>query len=173
MKIKYYPLNHFNERPADITIDTIVIHSMYAKGQSKPTAALPCFKILDENKVSSHFSIDRLGTVWQHVEDSKRAWHAGKSSMPPSAKHPSPRENVNDFSIGIEMIGVWSERFRARQYRSLIRLIAELLKKFPIETIVSHQSIAPDRKNDPGPSFRWDILRRGMRRRKIHVRILS
>lgn len=170
MRIKHYPLNHFNERPDNVEIDTVVIHSMYAKDQSRPTAALKCFLVLDENKVSSHYSIDRKGCIWQHVEDLKRAWHAGESKLPCP---PSVRENVNDFSIGIEMIGVWGKPFKARQYRSLNKLLQVLRLRFPIKHIVSHQIIAPERKNDPGPSFRWDKVKRSLKKERHTLRILS
>ena len=145
---------------------------MYAKDQRIPTAAINCFKILDENKVSAHYSIDRKGSIWQHVDTSKRAWHAGESTLPPSKKFPKGRSNINDFSVGIEMIGVWGQRFRAKQYRSLIRLLIQLCGEFSIERIVSHQLIAPERKQDPGPSFNWDILKRECCKNRLSINII-
>lgn len=171
MLIKHYHLIDFNERPNGAKITAIVIHSMYAKHSPEKTAAIPCFELLKENKVSAHYSIDRHGFVWSHVDPQKRAWHAGESSLP-SVGGLEARPNVNDFSIGIEMIGVYGQRFRGRQYKSLLRLIYSLLDQYPIEVIVSHQTIAPTRKHDPGPSFRWDKLRRGLDARKGNIRII-
>ena len=166
VKITPYPINNFNERPAAIKIDTIVIHSMYAAGNDYPHSTIACFNSLIENEVSSHFSIARDGTIYQHVELSKRAWHAGKSKMSDG------RENVNDFSIGIELIGVLGQRFRASQYRSLNQLLLKLSKEFPIYTIIGHQTIAPDRKVDPGPSFRWDKVKRGLRKAGVNLKVI-
>lgn len=165
MKINSFPLPHFNQRPENVKIDTIVIHSMYAKDHRFQTSAINCFKILDENNVSSHYSIDKQGNIWQHVDTINRAWHAGKSKL-------ESRENVNDFSIGIELIGVWGQRFRAKQYKSLNSLLVKLCKEFPIKVIVSHQKIAPERKQDPGPSFRWDIVKRAMRKANLNLGIV-
>lgn len=173
VQIKKFPLSHFNQRPDRIAIDTIVIHSMYAKDHIRPTSALTCFKILDQNKVSSHYSIDRKGNIWQHVELEERAWHAGESFLPSSQNYPAGRNNVNDFSIGIEMIGVWGQRFTSRQYRNLVKLIIQLCIEFKITTISSHERIAPNRKQDPGPSFRWDIIKRKLSKMKITPQILA
>lgn len=171
--IKQYPLQHFNDRPKHTLIDTIVVHSMYAKEYSKATSAINCFKVLDENKVSSHFSIDRQGIIWQHVESSKRAWHAGKSRIPASVYDESAdRENFNDFSIGIELIGVWGQRFKKRQYRSLNSLLIELCTQFPIRVVISHQRISPDRKQDPGPSFRWDVVKRKLNLARLYPKVV-
>jgi AmpD protein len=159
MKLKSYPLSHFNERPQGIKIDCIVIHSMYAKGEARKTSALRSFQVLEENKVSSHYSIDRRGQVWQHVAEDKRAWHAGESLL-------DGKSNVNDFSIGIELIGVYNQRFRARQYRALISLIKDISLRQPIKVITSHSHIAPGRKIDPGPSFCWQKLKLGLRKSK-------
>lgn len=158
MKIKSYPLPHFNDRPKNTLIDTVVIHSMYAKGYRHKTHSLNCFEVLNLSEVSSHYSIDRSGTIWQHVEESHRAWHAGKSILP-ALKNSTSRENVNDFSIGIEVIGVFGQRFKARQYRALNNLLAAIISRHPIQAVVGHRAIAPERKVDPGPSFKWNKIR--------------
>ena len=174
VQIKQYPLPHFNDRPEHTLIDTIVIHSMYAKDSRNTTSAVNCFKTLDDNKVSSHFSIDRQGLIWQHVSCAKRAWHAGKSSLPAiDYSETTDRENFNDFSIGIELIGVWGQRFKKRQYRSLNSLLKELCRQFPIRIIISHQRISPDRKNDPGPSFRWDIVKRSLNAARLYPKTVA
>lgn len=49
------------------------------------------------SKVSAHFVVDRDGTVTQMVECDVKAWHAGRSSY-------RGTPNVNDFSIGIEIV---------------------------------------------------------------------
>lgn len=49
------------------------------------------------SKASAHYVIDRDGSVVQMVMDENRAWHAGVSSL-------NGIKNVNDFSIGIELV---------------------------------------------------------------------
>ncbi len=168
MKIKRYPLPHFNERPSDTVIDTIVIHSMYAKGYPDNTQILNCIEVLDKNKVSAHYSIDRRGTIWQHVEENARAWHAGKSCLPAINDKPE-REDVNNFSIGIEVIGVYAERFKKSQYRALNQLVSEIMLRYPIKVIVSHSAIAPGRKTDPGPSFSWNKIKKTLLKKPVRI----
>ena len=54
--------------------------------------------------VSAHYVVGRDGRVVQMVDEAHVAWHAGRSAMFPHEK--PPREpNVNDFSLGIELVG--------------------------------------------------------------------
>lgn len=157
------PLTHFNKRPSDISIDTLVIHSMYC-----PSAPMGqefdvdrCVQTLEQAQVSAHYTIDRSGQVYAHVEEQQRAWHAGVSRMPGS----DGRENVNDFSIGIELIGSPESGFTDAQYSSLVDLSLEISSRHNIKNFVGHDQISPGRKSDPGPAFDWtrymDAMRNG------------
>ena len=120
----------------------------------------PSFADLDGVSVSSHLLIDRLGEVTQYVPFDKRAWHAGESRY-------RGRSGCNDFAIGIELEGVETEPFEARQYDTLIAVARCLLTHYPrlsVSTIVGHQEIAPGRKTDPGPAFDWQRFYRGVNR---------
>ena len=71
-------------------------------------------------------------------------------------------QNFNDFSIGIELHGSVSDEFTDNQYSSLKNLIGELKQLFPSikdSNILGHSEIAPKRKNDPGPNFKWEEIR--------------
>jgi AmpD protein len=154
MKIgRLTPTIHRDARPADIAIDTIVIHSMANLGASDPEALADCVRCLDEYGVSAHYFIARDGGVWSLVPPAERAWHAGASRMPP----PDNRERVNDFSIGIELLALPGTRFNEAQYRALSELIVALCVDYPIRAVVGHDDIAvpPGRKTDPGPAFDW------------------
>ena len=104
--------------------------------------------------VSSHFLITRSGELIQFVPMDKRAWHSGISRF-------QERENCNDFSIGIELEGSDDDDFLDLQYETLSNLIQFLKQEYqiPIDNIVGHSDIAPGRKTDPGPHFKWDLLR--------------
>ena len=103
-------------------------------------------------RVSAHFLIHRSGRLTQFVPTGKRAWHAGVSNF-------RGREQVNDFSIGIELEGCDDDPFEDAQYHTLVDLTQCLVMAYPSITrdcIVGHSDIAPGRKTDPGPHFDWD-----------------
>lgn len=152
----------YNERPTPI-IDVLVIHNIslplgqfgapYIQQLFLGTLncnAHPSFADLNGLEVSSHFLIDRQGSITQFVSTEHRAWHAGKSSF-------QGRDNCNDFSIGIELEGTDFEAFDDAQYQALSQLTRAIMATYPIAQnhIVGHSDIAPDRKTDPGPYFDW------------------
>lgn len=151
-----YPSPNFNERPNGYSIDCIVLHYT-----DTPTLQ-EALDILTDPKleVSSHYVIDENGTIYRLVDDEKRAWHAGQSNW-------QGRDNVNHFSIGIELQnggyhagyalqGTWPE-FAKPQIASLKSLLRHLIAKFSIDpcNIIGHSDVAPGRKIDPGPVFPW------------------
>lgn len=104
--------------------------------------------------VSAHYIIDREGRISEFVPPTRLAFHAGKSKMPDPA---DGRESVNNFSIGIELLGSENSGFTELQYQSLRALISLLKSKFSIKHIVGHSDIAPGRKIDP-IGFDWSRL---------------
>ncbi|MEP7062141.1 MAG: 1,6-anhydro-N-acetylmuramyl-L-alanine amidase AmpD [Betaproteobacteria bacterium] len=116
-------------------------------------AADPYFATIASLRVSSHFVIERDGTLLQFVPCALRAWHAGVSSW-------RGRERCNDFSIGVELEGSDTLPFAAAQYTMLARLVKLLQRRYPIDALAGHSDIAPGRKTDPGPAFDWARLRR-------------
>lgn len=143
---------NYNDRPAPL-IDTIVIH--YTGMKTLETAIK---RLCDEEaKVSCHYLIDRQGNVFYMVDEKYRAWHAGVSKW-------DGRENVNDFSIGIELENKGHEfgyePFTEPQMLSLIDLCKSIKTRHNIKHIVGHSDIAPDRKQDPGELFDWNRLKK-------------
>jgi hypothetical protein len=138
-----------NERPEGAVINTIVLHHTAGAGSAK---AVGKFFATPESKVSSHYIVDRTGYVVQSVEDSFRAWHAGKSAF-------NGIDNVNNFSIGIEIcnLGDNIEPYPDVQYDSVIRLVAYLVKTYgvPFANITRHRDVAlpPGRKVDTSDNF--------------------
>ena len=106
-------------------------------------------------KVSAHYLIDYDGSIYRLVPDEKRAWHAGLSTW-------QGIDNVNDYSIGIEIQnkGVTTtpvEPYTALQMDALVQLLRYLTKLHNIKphNIIGHCDIAPERKIDPGEHFDW------------------
>jgi N-acetyl-anhydromuramyl-L-alanine amidase AmpD len=132
------------------SIDTIIIHSSYdalGKNPYSLEGVLQEYKIYG---VAAHYLIDRQGNIYQLVEDENIAYQAGKGKVPDG------RTNVNDFSIGIELIYRKEESPDEIQYLELARLVKYLREKYNLspKNIFGHSDIAPGRKTDPW-NFNW------------------
>lgn len=117
-------------------------------------------KILSQLNVSSHYLITRepRPKVYQLVDESRRAWHAGISEW-------YGRTDMNSASIGIEIVnhgkerGSW-EAYTPEQITTLVALLRDISARHQIKpaNIVGHSDIAAQRKIDPGPLFPWKLL---------------
>jgi AmpD protein len=160
------PSPNHDARPAGTHVTLVVIH-----GISLPpgefggdaivrlftnrldAAAHPYYASIANLHVSSHFLVRRDGRLLQFVSCNQRAWHAGVSRF-------RGRAHCNDFSIGIELEGTDDLPYEAGQYAMLARLLRALGRRYPIQHVTGHSTIAPERKTDPGPAFDWPRLRR-------------
>lgn len=143
MNIQHRPSANFDERPAGVTVDTVVIHATVLN-----TLAEVIKHFADpQTKVSCHYTIDRDGTIAAHVPEDRRAWHAGQSKMKDG------RSRVNDFSIGIELVNLndGADPFPAPQIQAMRDLLKTILARHPIKHIIPHFECAdpPGRKSDP------------------------
>lgn len=162
---------NFNQRPEQTVIDTLVIHNIslppgqFGGGNVErfflnqlSADEHPFYQEIASVEVSAHFLIERCGRVTQFVSCHDRAWHAGRSQF-------KGRDNVNDFSIGIELEGTDTESYTEAQYQSLNGLTRCLQQYYPaitLDRIIGHVDIAPERKTDPGPAFDWQRFRRSL-----------
>ncbi len=134
-------------------IDTIIVHSSYDALGSDPYSISGIIKEYEQYGVSAHYLIGRDGIIYRLVKDENIAWHAGVSTMPDG------RTNVNNFSIGVEMVNKMDGKYTSEQYEALNILIGSLKKKYPIENILGHDDIAPDRKTDPW-GIEWEKVKK-------------
>ena len=111
-----------------------------------------------EAKVSSHYTVDRDGTVYAHVPEERRARHAGVSYW-------AGVRDVNSRSIGIEIVNPGHEfgyiPFAEPQIEAVIELSGEILARHPHiapSCVIGHSDVAPNRKQDPGELFPWARL---------------
>ncbi len=143
LRIRDHPSSNFDERPAGVVVDTVVLHAtvLNTLDQVIKHFADP------QTKVSCHYTIDRDGTVASHVPEDKRAWHAGLSKMKDG------RTGVNDFSIGIELVNLNDgiDPFPEQQIQAMRDLLKTIIARHPIQHIVTHYQCAepPGRKSDP------------------------
>jgi N-acetyl-anhydromuramyl-L-alanine amidase AmpD len=155
---------NFGARTSGASIDLAVIHSIslppgcYGADHIERLFtntldwdAHPYFKQIRGLEVSSHFLIQRDGTLTQFVSCDDRAWHAGASSW-------RGRDNCNDYSVGIELEGLEGEHFEDAQYATLAELLRALADRYPIAAVVGHEHVAAGRKHDPGAGFDWQRL---------------
>lgn len=132
-------------------IDTIIIHSSYDALGDEPYSVSGLIAEYKEYGVSAHYLIDRKGNIYQLVEDKNIAYHAGV------AKLPDGRTNVNEVSIGIEMMNTKTEKFTEGQYKALNSLLSLLKEQYKVKYVLGHNQVAPGRKDDPW-NFNWDKI---------------
>jgi N-acetyl-anhydromuramyl-L-alanine amidase AmpD len=132
-------------------IDIIVIHSTCNLGVDS-FSVLGVMKQFKEYKVSSHYIIGRNGEIYRMVAENNVAYHAGVSSLPGTN-----RTNLNTNSIGIEIVNTPNTPPTDEQYESLVHLVQDIKKRYPIKYVVRHSDIAPGRKTDPW-MFQWDVF---------------
>ena len=145
------PSPNFNDRKQDVTM--LVMH--YTGMQ---TMQIALDRMTDPtSEVSAHYMIDTDGTIYQLVDESKRAWHAGHAFW-------RGIQDGNSASIGIEIVNPGHDwgytSFPEQQIRSVTKLSQDILTRhaIPNYNVVGHSDIAPDRKIDPGELFPWQEL---------------
>ncbi|MGH6879104.1 MAG: N-acetylmuramoyl-L-alanine amidase, partial [Rhizomicrobium sp.] len=144
--------NH-DPRPDGAAIDMLILHYTGMR-----TAEEALERLCDPAaKVSAHYTIDREGSLYRHVDESRRARHAGVSFWAGEC-------DVNSRSIGIELVNPGHEfgyiPFADAQVAALIELARGILTRHPIppHRILGHSDVAPARKMDPGELFPWREL---------------
>ena len=142
------PLPYYDLRRRPVAL--IVLHSMSFHTLQESWNAF------DADKVSSHYLIDRDGTVYRLVDEEKRAYHAGISNWRGMVSGPKP--SLNDCSIGIEFqrLPLPHAQITQKQVKAGIELCAQLMRKYKLKAhqVVGHADVAPNRKDDP-VNFPW------------------
>ena len=147
------PSPNHDERPAGQPVDILMLHYT-----GMPSAEASLARLCDPAaKVSAHYLIEEDGTVWQLVDEARRAWHAGVGFW-------AGATDINARSIGIELQNPGHEfgyrKFPEAQMQALIELARGILARHPIPAarVLGHSDTAPTRKDDPGELFDWRRL---------------
>lgn len=145
------PSPNFGARRAPV--DMLVLHYT---GMASAEAAVEQLRN-PAAEVSAHYVVLEDGGIIQMVPEAQRAWHAGRSSW-------EGISDTNSRSIGIEIVNGGHDfglpAFPAAQIASVIALCADLQARHAIraDRVLAHSDVAPDRKQDPGENFPWEVL---------------
>jgi N-acetylmuramoyl-L-alanine amidase len=140
-------------RNQDSRVQFIVVH---ATEIDFPTS----LQVLTHGDVSSHYLVDRDGTIYGLVPENRRAWHAGPSYWEGATP-------LNPSSIGIEIVSVplgmpeaTEAGFPEAQITAVERLVADIAQRHEVrpDRIVGHGEIQPEGRTDPGRLFPWQRL---------------
>ncbi|MBI1340326.1 N-acetylmuramoyl-L-alanine amidase [bacterium] len=109
------------------------------------------------SEVSAHYVVWEDGSVDRLVDETHRAWHAGRSTW-------RGDDDLNSRSIGVEIVNGGHDfglpPFPDEQIRAVVGLCRYVMQRWDIPQIriVGHSDIAPGRKADPGERFPWRRL---------------
>ena len=147
------PSPNFDARPPATPIDILLLHYT-----GMETGAAAIARLCDPDaRVSSHYTVDEDGTVYAHVSEDRRAWHAGASYW-------AGARDINARSVRIEIVNPGHEfgyrSFPDAQIESGIALGLEIVARhsIPPARVLGHSDVAPARKTDPGELFPWGTL---------------
>ncbi len=119
-----------------------------------------------DGHVSAHYLVrDEPATIYQLVDENRRAWQAGTSYW-------QGTQNINSASIGIEIVNPGDKNLKSSQRQGLyqpyapaqadavVALVKDIVTRHHIrpDRVIGHEDIAPDRRRDPGPMFPWHRL---------------
>lgn len=151
------PIDHtFTASGQDSRAQFLIIH--YTAGTFEAS-----LKMLTEGESSSsHYLVGVAPpTIYQLVDENRRAFHAGASSW-------RGQTHLNAASIGVEIVNCGPQKWpdgtvTFHEYpREQIDRVVDLVKwiverhKIRADRILGHSDIAPQRKVDPGSMFPWE-----------------
>jgi N-acetylmuramoyl-L-alanine amidase len=147
------PSPNFNAREGVAGPDILLLHYTGMRSAEEAIARLTDAAA----KVSAHYTVDEDGTVYAHVPEHLRAWHAGVSSWRGAG-------DINSRSVGIEIVNPGHEfgyrPFPDAQIAAVIELGRAIVARHrvPRRNVIGHSDVAPGRKTDPGELFPWKRL---------------
>lgn len=179
------PSDRYHSRPSDAEITHIVLHfnSTIQTNPENPYSPLDNYALRLNRNFSTHYQIQRDGTIVSLVDELEAALHCGEGVL---KKQPFHMNNLDDYSIGILLIGIsnftdmyvymseedWNKQvmqnhsdwigYTEPQYESLKWLVDSLVLKYGIQNdtdhIIGHEEYSMITKVDPGIVFDWTKL---------------
>lgn len=123
----YSPRNR--ERPVRRATDLIILHTT----EGPKAGSLNKLHANGE----AHYMIDEQGKIYRIIHRNRVAFHAGRSMW-------DGRTNLDNRSIGIEIVGYHNRDITAAQYAALRELLAQLQRiyRIPDERVMPHSMVA-------------------------------
>lgn len=153
MDLKQLPSPNHGPRPDGVAPSLLILHYT---GMRDAAEALG--RLTDPvSQVSAHYTVDEDGTVYAHVAEDRRAWHAGVARW-------KGEGDVNSRSVGVEIVNPGHEfgyrRFPKAQMQAVAALSAAIMARWGMapRAVLGHSDVAPTRKQDPGELFDWAWL---------------
>ena len=157
----YSPRNP--ERELRSSTRYIILHTTEAPGGSSLMTL--------RDKGEANFCVDTDGRVYRIIDHRRTAFHCGRSMW-------EGRANIDDYAIGIEVVGYHNRDITTAQYQALASLLTELkfIYRVPDERVLTHSMVAygaPNKwisRNHRGRKrcgmlfARWDV------RQKLHLK---
>lgn len=150
---------NFRVGRAGISIKAVVIH-VTAAATAESTLA---WFANPASEVSAHYLVDQDGNrIWQFVDEHDTAWHAGTYPHGreeilkdyPEFTWINPAINTNCQTIGIEHVGLPTDRWPGNLYQASAKLLADICKRWAIPLdrahVVGHHEIYPPHSGCPG-----------------------
>lgn len=140
----------------DSRVQYVILHFTWSDWESS-------LATLVDGPVSSHYLVrDDPVRIYQLVDESRRAFHAGASAW-------RGHTQLNAASIGIEIVnagnrladqGIAWQDYPPEQIEAVVRLVKDIVARhdLPPNRVLGHSDVAPLRKLDPGPRFPWRRL---------------
>lgn len=165
LAVAFAPSPNHGERASGARIRFIVLHYTGLREEAleawtaDPGGEALRWLCAPQSQVSCHYLVERDGRVIQLVAESRRAWHAGRSSWQGCT-------DLNSHSIGVEIVNAGHAGglppYPDAQIDAVAALCREIASRHGIRAdgVLAHSDIAPDRKADPGEHFPWAALHR-------------
>lgn len=141
----------FGERSGS-KISLIVLHST-----ASPTETILAAMTAVDAQSMSHYIVAANGAIYQLVDDSCAAWHAGMADWR------DRRQNINRVSLGITLEQA-AGGYPANQLAALAWLADTLRARYqlPANAVMRWSDLNPDAANDPA-SFPWEAFRKRLK----------
>lgn len=129
LKITSYYSPRNRERPPRTRTDYIILHTTEG-------AARGSLRKVRKNG-EAHYFVDTDGHVYRVISKERVAFHAGRSMW-------RGKTNLDNSSLGIEVVGYHNKTITNAQYRSLRELLRQLqsIYNIPDERVLTHSMIA-------------------------------
>lgn len=117
------------QRPLRTVTAFIILHTTEGPARGSLTKV--------QKQGETHYFVDPAGQVYRIIERDRLATHAGRSMW-------NGLKDLDQYSIGIEVVGYYNQAITTAQYTSLAALVKELQRvyRIPDDRVLTHSMVA-------------------------------